>query len=294
MQSDALIVKSNSLIRSRYDYTLAELRLVITVASMIEADDKDFKDYSVEALQFAELMGATKGNTYTSLKELGKMLLSKPLEIPTSTGFAICNWFSWYEYKENEGRIECSFHPKLKPHLLELKKHFTQYNLEHILKMKSTYSIRLFELAKSWESTGYFLLSVDDFKKTMGCFESYERHNDLKRYVIDRAIKEINELSDIEITYSEKKTGRKVSGLEFKVKTKIKQLKNEIICTGIHMSPEQFDRFIVQIDSAVIDMKDLKKEAIKLSNWHGTFLDLELLKEIRKALEDFRKANRLF
>jgi len=221
MDKNDLIVKHNSLIRSRYDYTLAELRLIITIASMIEATDEDFREYSVPAKEYAELMGADKDNTYKALKQLGEMLLSKPLKIPTPGGFAICNWFSWYEYKD--GLIHCSFHPKLKPYLLQLKEQFTRYRLENILKFKSVYSIRAYELAKSWEARGEFEISVDELRKMFGLEGKYKLYADLKRKVIERSVKEINKLSDIELSFKEKKLGRKVTDLVFTVKPKHKE-----------------------------------------------------------------------
>ncbi len=222
MEKNDLIVKHNSLIRSRYDYTLAELRLVITIASMIEAEDEDFREYAVPAKEYAELMKADAHNVRKAVKELGKMLLSKPLEIPRQNGgFAVANWFSWYEYED--GLIKCSFHPKLKPYLLQLKEQFTKYRLENILKFKSVYSIRMYELAKSWEARGEFAISVEDLRKMFGLEGKYKLYADLKRKVIERSLKEINKLSDIELSYKEKKLGRKVTDLVFTVKPRHKE-----------------------------------------------------------------------
>jgi len=230
MKKNSLVVKHNSLIRSRYDYTLAELRMIIAVASMIEPRDEDFRTYSVPAKEYAELMGADQDNQYRSLKKLGTMLLSKPLIIPDSKGFLICNWFSSYRYIDGEGRIEVSFDPALKPHMLQLKEQFTKYKLENILRFKSVYSIRLYELAKSWEARGDFTISLDEFrqimgldcldKKDKGCKPKYKLYGDLKRKVINRSIKEINALSDIKLSYKEKKLGRKVTDLVFTIKQK--------------------------------------------------------------------------
>ncbi len=224
MEKNELVVKHNSLIRSRYDYTLAELRLVITIASMIKAEDEDFHEYAVPAKEYAELMGADAHNTRKVVKKLGEMLLSKPLHIPTVGGFAVCNWFAWYEYKD--GMIHCSFHPKLKPYLLQLKEQFTKYRLENILKFKSVYSIRMYELAKSWEAKGEFEISVEDLRKIFGLEGKYKLYNDLKRYVLERSIKEINSLSDIRLSYKEKKLGRKVTDLVFTVKPNLPKDKN--------------------------------------------------------------------
>ena len=224
MEKNDLVVKHNSLIRSRYDYTLAELRLVITIASMIKVEDEDFQEYVVPAKEYAELMGADAHNTRKAVKKLGDMLLSKPLHIPTVGGFAVCNWFAWYEYKD--GMIHCSFHPKLKPYLLQLKEQFTKYRLENILKFKSVYSIRMYELAKSWEARGEFEISVEDLRKMFGLEGKYKLYADMKRKVIERAIKEINSLSDIRLSYREKKLGRKVTDLIFTIKPNLPKEKN--------------------------------------------------------------------
>ena len=218
MEKNQLVVKHNSLIRSRYDYTLAELRLVITIASMIRPEDKDFHEYAVQAKEYAELMDADAHNIRKAVKELGEMLLSKPLKIPTPNGFAICNWFAWYEYKD--GMIYCSFHPKLKPYLLQLQEMFTKYNLENILKFKSAYSIRIYEIAKSWETKGEFSYPTDEFKDMIGAANKYSAYYDFKRYVLNRALKEIDKLSDIELSYKEKRRGRKVTDLIFTIKKK--------------------------------------------------------------------------
>jgi len=220
MDSSSLVVKHNSLIRSRYDYTLAELKLVITIASMVEQTDEDFREYVVPAAEYARLMDADASNTRKTVKKLGKMLMSKPLFIPTEDGFAICNWFSWFQYAN--GEIRCSVHPKLKPYLLQLKEQFTRYRLENVLRFKSVYSVRIYELAKSWESKGKFEMSIDDLRKTLGLEEKYRLYGDLKKKVLIRSSKEISELSDITLSYREIKEGKRVVGLRFYILPKNK------------------------------------------------------------------------
>jgi hypothetical protein len=227
MKNDALVVKHNSLIRSRYDYTLAELRLVIAIASMIEVTDEDFREYRLSAKEFSELVDSKHKDEYGRLRELGEGLLSKPLKIPRpANGFLICNWLSSYEYIPKKGHIVCSFDPKLKPYLLQLKEQFTKYQLENILKFKSAYSIRLYELAKSWEARGDFTISLDELRDILGIGNKYKLYNDLKRYVLQRSIKEINALSDIKLSFKEKKVGRKVTDLVFQVKPKETEARN--------------------------------------------------------------------
>jgi len=227
MEKNELVVKHNSLIRSRYDYTLAELRLVITVASMIQAEDEDFKEYRVHAKEYAELVDSKFKDEYKRIQELGEKLLTKPLKIPRQgKGFLLCNWFSSFEYHDGEGQISCCFDPKLKPYMLQLQAMFTKYNLENILKFKSAYSIRIYEIAKSWEAKGEFSISVEEFKEMIGAAGKYPAYYDFKRYVLERSLKEINSLSDIRLTYKEKKLGRKVTDLVFTIKPNLPKEKN--------------------------------------------------------------------
>ena len=226
MEKNELVVKHNSLIRSRYDYTLAELRLVITIASMVGAEDEDFKTYTVPAREYAELTESKHKDEYRRLQELGDKLLSKPLRIPDANGFFMCNWFSSYRYHQGEGTITVRFDPGLKPYLLQLKEKFTAYRLETVLKFKSAYSIRLYELAKSWEARGEFEMSVDELKETIGAIGKYTAYYDFKRYVLERSMREINALSDIRISYKEKKLGRRVTDLVFTVKPNLPKQKN--------------------------------------------------------------------
>jgi plasmid replication initiation protein len=219
MCKDNLVVKHNSLIKSRYDYTISELRLIITVASMIKADDKNFKDYEIIVKDYAELLNSkTKESLYRDLKKLGKKLLSQPLEIEKENGFLICNWFSSYEYAAREGKIICSFDPKLKPYLLELQEQFTKYKLENILMMKSTYSIRLYELAKSWQKIGYFEMDIKEFRISIGANNIYPLYANLKQKAINVAIKEINNFTDISLKFIEIKTSRKITKIRFEIK----------------------------------------------------------------------------
>ncbi|MGC8790519.1 MAG: replication initiation protein, partial [Desulfurella sp.] len=117
---NALVVKHNNLVMSRYNLSLAEQRLILQVASMIEKDDEDFKTYTVYVSEYLDLIDSDAPNTYRKLKEFAETLLKKPLHIPKDHGgFLVCNWFAGLEYEPKKGVLLCSFHPDLKPYLLQ-------------------------------------------------------------------------------------------------------------------------------------------------------------------------------
>jgi plasmid replication initiation protein len=107
----------------------------------------------------------------------------------------------------------------MKPYLLELKKHFTAYSLYYTLAMKSKYSIRIYELLKSYEFVSEYIFKIESLKKMLDA-EKYKLYADFRVKVIDVAVREINEFSDITVTYAIEKQGRKFEKIVFKINQK--------------------------------------------------------------------------
>ena len=126
MNKNKLVKKSNDLITARYELSLIEQKLILTLISMVDKDDKDFQQYRFYIKDFFELIECNEEN-YTFLKNTFKSLLSKPLEINTDNGWLLCNWLSSAETDKNEGYVDVCFDPKLKPYMLKLKECFTTY-----------------------------------------------------------------------------------------------------------------------------------------------------------------------
>ena len=88
--------------------------------------------------------------------------------------------------------------------------------------MKSQYSIRLYELLKSYKIQVTKTFTIEEFKKLLMIedIKSYNRFPSLKQKVLEPAMKEINEYTDIDVSYREILKGRKVIKLEFHIKDK--------------------------------------------------------------------------
>ena len=222
MQENYLVSQRNDLIEARHTNPLSvrEQKIVLTMVSMIEPTDGDFKDYRISIKEFSDMLGLEGSVKYTELKEITKDLMSKSIEIPRADGgWLFANWISSAEYQKGEGVIALSFSPKLKPYLLQLKNTFTTYRLSNILSLKSTYSIRLYELMKKWQHLGTWSCSVENFKEKMGIEnKKYPRYANLKARVLNPAIQEVNEKTDVFISLKEIKKGRSVDKIEFTIR----------------------------------------------------------------------------
>ncbi|WP_180015838.1 replication initiation protein RepM, partial [Acinetobacter sp. YH16031] len=131
-------------------------------------------------------------------------------------------WVSKISYVENEAIVKLIFAPDIIPLITRLEECFTSYDLKQIAKLTSRYAIRLYELLISWRSVGKTrIYEIQEFRSLLGIEENeYARTEAFKRRVLDIAIDQINEFSDITVKYEQHKKGRSISGFSFTFKQK--------------------------------------------------------------------------
>lgn len=219
-QNKQLVTKHNKLIEASYRLSTQEQRIILMVTSMIHKDDHDFKAYRFLVSDFMALIGVSGKSKYEEVKKITKNLRERTLVIKnldenseTQTG-----WFSSFKYFDGKGYVQVRFDPELKPFLLNLSSHFTQYQLSNVIRLKSAYSVRIYELLKQYQNTDrqerYF--ELDSLKQKLGILgEKYKLYGDFKRKVLLKSQKEINKQTDLSFKFKEKKKVKKVIGLYF-------------------------------------------------------------------------------
>lgn len=80
----------------------------------------------------------------------------------------------------------------------------------------------MYEILISWKSVGKTpVLDINDLRFKLGIEDSeYKRMSDFKARVLEPAIKQINEFTDIKAEYAQHKSGRTITGIDFKFKLK--------------------------------------------------------------------------
>ncbi|WP_168406874.1 replication initiation protein RepM, partial [Acinetobacter indicus] len=111
--------------------------------------------------------------------------------------------------------------PEIVPLITRLEKNFTWYELMQVANL-NLYATRLYELLVCWRSTGKTpVIDIKDFRSKIGLIESeYKAMCDFKKRVLEPAIKQINEHTDITVKVEQHKTGRSIKGFSFKFKQK--------------------------------------------------------------------------
>ena len=233
MSNRQVIKQGFELVNARYDLNPFEMKLIMNAISEIKVEDKQFylRKVSVKELE-KELKVQLK---YDRIKELCMELKKKPIFIEKSAvkgkrKFIVLDWFASLEYDEETASLEYEISQKLAPYLLELKKRITKANLEHILPMKSFYSMRLYILLKEYQKIGSRTFEVAELQELLQVGESMkERYDNFKRKVLNVALKEINK-SDLYIELSEsKKERKKVIEITFTIKSADKAMTTEIL-----------------------------------------------------------------
>ena len=86
--------------------------------------------------------------------------------------------------------------------------------------MSSAHAVRIYELLVQYSKTGKRSIDVAWLKQTLGVENEYQRIVDFKKWVIDPAVKQINEVSDLIVSYEQRKCGRTISNFDFTINAK--------------------------------------------------------------------------
>lgn len=221
----AMVYKSNSLVEASYRLSVAEQRILLACISQVRRDEfiTDEVMYSVSAQDIAKL-AETDGNTaYRDLKEAALRLKRREIRIelePNGTSkrkqILVCGWVQTIMYMENEGRVCLRFNKDMLPYLTKLTAQFTKYRLKAVARMDSAYAIRLYELLIQWREVGERNVSVEWLRETFHVGDKYPAIKDFKKWVIEPAVAQINEYSDLWVKWEQRKTARNVTHLLFK------------------------------------------------------------------------------
>lgn len=220
---DYKIVKSNDLIqKSRFQLSLQEQKIILYLISKIKPEDIDLKEHIFEIRDFCKVCGldTNSGANYKYIKQTLKNLRDRSIWLTLESGSeTTLAWIDKITMNRQSGAVIIKIDEMMKPYLLQLKERFTRYELLYTLAMRSQYSIRLYEILKSYEYKRSKTFDLDELKRILSA-ENYTRYPDFKRKVLDIAMREINDLSDITVLFEIVKEGRRYAKLEFLVQPK--------------------------------------------------------------------------
>lgn len=245
MKTD-LVVKHNNLINASYNLEIVEQRLILLAIIQaretgqgITADSK----LEIHASEYIKRFDVERQTAYRVLKEAANNLFERQFSFKEEhkttgkVGIVRSRWVSRIKYVDDLAILELTFSPDVVPFITRLEQHFTSYQLKQVAQLTSKYAIRLYEILIAWREVGKTpVIDIADFRYKLGLSENeYKLMHQFKSRVLDPAVQQINQFTDIDVTYNQHKSGRTITGFDFSFR--LKQQKPLILTTD----PNTFD-----------------------------------------------------
>jgi len=222
-----IVKKHNDIIEAKGKLSETAQKMLAMLISMIKVDDSEFQDYALNIQDYLKNINSDSANV-DFLKNKALELMKNPFYIINENGKKeYFNWCSKVAPYNIEGYIVFTIHNHLKPYLLDLRKHFTTYDVVNIMKLRGDYTLRFYEyLTMEWNefkhnykkrhnktpSSYTTELEIDWFREFLNIPATY-RYNNIKVQILEVAKKQFKEKTDIQFEYKEQKLGRKVDRL---------------------------------------------------------------------------------
>ena len=228
---NGLVVKDNALINASYNLELTEQRLIMLAiinaresGQGITADSK----LEIHASDYAKLFNVSLDASYKALREAVNNLFNRQFSYTAEykrtgkMGVVRSRWVSRIFYVDDLALLEITFAPDVVPLVTRLEEHFTSYQAKQVAHLTSKYAVRLYELLIAWREAGKVPpIEISEFRNRLGLLDDeYTAMHNFKKRVLEPSIQQINEHTDITVTYEQHKKGRTISGFSFRLKQK--------------------------------------------------------------------------
>ena len=212
--------QSNRLIMARYKLTLYEQRMIIAICSQLHSID-DFEPVRVRVADMADFCNFKGKDAYNRVHNTLLRLMRRTLQIMKPDGtYYVTHWLQTADYIEGGGIIEYGVDKLLIPDFINLKEAYFSTSAQKMMELKGDYSARLYFMIGKMAKIGEFDLPLAQIKESFELGKTYDIITNIKSRVIEPSLTEINEKTDLNITWKYIKEGRKITKLHIKVQKK--------------------------------------------------------------------------
>lgn len=216
---NVLVTKSNHLIEAGYKLTLNEQRLILSAISQLDGRKPIPKNnnFIITAAEFSKNFDIPLKQSYEVLDDAASRLYERDIKTFDKEGKTRerFRWVDCVKYWDGEAKVTLSFSNRIIPYLTKLHSQLTSYELKQISQLSSSYSIRFYELLIQFKTTNERYISLEKLRERLEVIGQYKRFYDLKKYVIEPAINNINIATDLTVEWDIVKKGRVITGFIF-------------------------------------------------------------------------------
>lgn len=288
--------QSNVITQSRHELTATQLDLYFMMLSLVKENDEIDKVYEISVREIESITGRMW--QYNQLLTATEGMIGKVFRIDQHDGLLQVAMLSSAKYVKGKGKIELSIDPRLRPYLIDIKNNFTSFQLHCVLSLSSKYAKWMFMQFSRWKDIGYVSFEIDELRTLLNLKdpngklpEQYTQWVEFKKRILDTSVKQINESTDLKISYELEKKGRSFHRINFTI------IRTNKYQTVIPFEVEETDREALQLKnkmyaigiqdnkliSLVIEKPEMRKKA------HKWFFDYTNKKEgIKSPAGHFR------
>lgn len=221
-----LVQKSNPLQSlSETKMTLAEFKILDAYLSKIDSHKPEERSVTFDKGELESLLGVTQIKNKDLSNRIDNLFKVVTIQDPDKPNkFTKIALFSCAECTQGDDglwtiKLACS--PEAMEYIFNIESiGYLRYRLKNVVNLTSRYSYILYLYLESNRFRGSWTMSLDDLKKMLCCtadtYSEYKRFNDL---VLKKCQKELSQKTDIDFDYVALRRGRKVSGIQFILKT---------------------------------------------------------------------------
>lgn len=230
MNQNSLVVKANRLVQASYKLELVEQRVMEMAIAWSRSHAENLTTdtwIELSVAEYVDLYQSDPKSAYRQLKEAAKNLRQRTLlieGIDVKTGkpsILETGWVNSILYVPDAGLIRIQFSKVIVPCISQLNEQFTSFKIKEIVGLNSNYAIRLYELLKQYQTLKSRYFTLVELREYLEATDSaYDRIDNLKSRVVDKAVTQINACTDLNVSYQAHRKGRAIVGLEFFIATK--------------------------------------------------------------------------
>lgn len=254
---------------------------------------------------FEKKFGVMQYRTEDALKDSDKITSIKFSTVDMENEkFKFWNAFIGMGY--DKGLFTFEWSPKMLPHILEVKeKFYVTTDLTLASKFKSSFSWTLYDYLKAHYGCWYKTISKDELMELFGVqdINSYQINTAMfKQRVLDIAIKEINEYTELEVSYKSLKESRTITGFKIEwsngtkltsaTKKQIKEIQGIVDITFedmfqyVNINDENDRQQAIELIRKIEGLRIFTSETIGITSEKASNL-------IQRGVSDFKALNQL-
>lgn len=224
------IKQPNAITEARFSYSSVQLDIYFYLLALFKDSDDSSVEYDISVQEMQRL--TDRQWNYQQLRTATKDLLGKVIEFDDQDGnFCQTALIASAKYMKGQGTIRITVSEVIRPILAQIKSEYTSFQLYCALAMTSKFAKRIYMICSQWKKNknadgvaNSKIYLVDELKHMLELKdptgkepEQFVRWSDFKKNVLDLAVKQINQYSDIKISYLAQKQGRNYNTLQYRI-----------------------------------------------------------------------------